>query len=147
MRTTLDIVRRLSSSCCRESCARRATHSDYVHRSIGHAGTVHFLRSNSIVARRISPSVQRSQYRSDSGEIPCRRNTSGRQCGVCLLKRTDNASIYSSSYRHRPDFDLTPLTSARKIVRELLDDGGDLRRRFSDTFISHFNPSKATHSC
>jgi hypothetical protein len=62
-----------------------------------------------------------------------------------LLKRTENASIYSCPHRHLPDFDLAQLTGDRKMVRELLDDRGDLRRRFSDTFISHFTPSKAAH--
>lgn len=46
--------------------------------------------------------------------------------------------FFSSFHRFFPTFDLVHLTKETNIIRNLLDNNIDLRRLFSDTFISHF---------
>ena len=47
--------------------------------------------------------------------------------------------------RYFPHFDLVHLTSKQSLIRDLLDKNSNLRRLFSDTFISHFTQFKTNH--
>jgi hypothetical protein len=55
---------------------------------------------------------------------------------VVFFLKTNNYLF--SSNRYLPDFDLVHLTTETTLIRDLLDTNTDLRRLFSDTFISHF---------
>jgi hypothetical protein len=47
-------------------------------------------------------------------------------------------SFCFSCNRFFPDFDLVHLPTKTSLIRNLLDNNPNLRRLFSDTFISHF---------
>jgi hypothetical protein len=55
--------------------------------------------------------------------------------------------VISSFFLNRffPDFDLVHLSTQTNLIRDLLDNNSNLRRLFSDTFISHFTESTSNH--